>query len=62
MILNYDLAFLAMVLSHGHPDHTGGFREFSSLIGDRRGIEFVCHPEVFMKILDFILLFNYNIA
>ncbi len=40
----------AMVLSHGHPDHTGGFREFSSLIGDRRGIEFVCHPEVFMKL------------
>ncbi len=40
----------AMVLSHGHPDHTGGFRKFSSLIGaDRRGIEFVCHPGVFMK-------------
>ena len=40
----------AMVLSHGHPDHTGGFRKFSSLSGaDRRGIEFVCHPGVFMK-------------
>lgn len=40
----------AMVLSHGHSDHTGGFRQFSSLIvGDRGGIEFVCHPGVFMK-------------
>lgn len=40
----------AMVLSHGHSDHTGGFHGFSSLItGNKEGIEFVCHPGVFMK-------------
>lgn len=40
----------AMVLSHGHSDHTAGFRNFSSLIsGNRSGVEFVCHPGVFMK-------------
>ncbi|MBU4582439.1 MAG: MBL fold metallo-hydrolase [Proteobacteria bacterium] len=40
----------AMVLSHGHSDHTGGFQKFSSLMGgNRSGVEFVCHPGVFMK-------------
>jgi 7,8-dihydropterin-6-yl-methyl-4-(beta-D-ribofuranosyl)aminobenzene 5'-phosphate synthase len=40
----------AMVLSHGHSDHTGGFSKFSSLIkGEKDKVEFVCHPGVFMK-------------
>ncbi len=40
----------AMVLSHGHSDHTGGFSMFSSLLkGEKDKVEFVCHPGVFMK-------------
>jgi 7,8-dihydropterin-6-yl-methyl-4-(beta-D-ribofuranosyl)aminobenzene 5'-phosphate synthase len=50
-LLGADVAGVkAMVLSHGHSDHTGGFRKFSSLMGpDRKEVEFVCHPGVFMK-------------
>ncbi|HPI92673.1 MAG TPA: MBL fold metallo-hydrolase [Deltaproteobacteria bacterium] len=40
----------AMVLSHGHSDHTGGIQRFSSLItGKKDAIEFVCHPGAFIK-------------
>jgi 7,8-dihydropterin-6-yl-methyl-4-(beta-D-ribofuranosyl)aminobenzene 5'-phosphate synthase len=40
----------AMVLSHGHSDHIGGIHMFSSLMGETAGgLEFVCHPGVFMK-------------
>ncbi len=43
-------AVKAVVLSHGHSDHTGGIHMFSSLMGENRlGLEFVCHPGVFMK-------------
>ncbi|HPC47075.1 MAG TPA: MBL fold metallo-hydrolase [Deltaproteobacteria bacterium] len=38
----------AFVLSHGHSDHTGGFRRLSALVtGPKDAIEFVCHPGVF---------------
>jgi 7,8-dihydropterin-6-yl-methyl-4-(beta-D-ribofuranosyl)aminobenzene 5'-phosphate synthase len=38
----------ALVLSHGHSDHTGSFPRFSSLIkGEKSKVEFVCHPGVF---------------
>ncbi len=40
----------AMVLSHGHSDHTGGIHMLSSLMGENAGgLEFVCHPGVFMR-------------
>ena len=39
----------AMVLSHGHSDHTGGLMRFSAMLKKKRGVEFVCHPGVFMR-------------
>lgn len=40
----------ALVLSHGHSDHTGGFERLSALMPGHRGdVEFVCHPGVFMR-------------
>lgn len=39
----------AMVLSHGHSDHTGGLIRLSAMLKKKRGVEFVCHPGVFMK-------------
>jgi 7,8-dihydropterin-6-yl-methyl-4-(beta-D-ribofuranosyl)aminobenzene 5'-phosphate synthase len=40
----------AMVLSHGHSDHTGGIANLSvALKGKERGVEFVCHPGVFVR-------------
>jgi len=39
----------AMVLSHGHSDHTGGLLKLSSMLKKKRGVEFVCHPGVFMR-------------
>lgn len=50
-ILGVDIVSVkAMVLSHGHSDHTGGFQKFSSLMGGNRSeVEFVCHPGIFMK-------------
>ena len=38
-----------LVLSHGHSDHTGGLMKLSSMLKKKRGVEFVCHPGVFMK-------------
>jgi 7,8-dihydropterin-6-yl-methyl-4-(beta-D-ribofuranosyl)aminobenzene 5'-phosphate synthase len=38
-----------MVLSHGHSDHTGGLMRLSAMLKKKRGVEFVCHPGVFMK-------------
>ena len=38
-----------LVLSHGHSDHTGGLIRLSSMLKKKRGVEFVCHPGVFMK-------------
>jgi 7,8-dihydropterin-6-yl-methyl-4-(beta-D-ribofuranosyl)aminobenzene 5'-phosphate synthase len=38
----------AVVLSHGHFDHTGGLRDVVREIGGgRREVEIVCHPDVF---------------
>jgi len=50
-LLGVDIGSIrAMVLSHGHSDHTGGFQRFSALIkGNKRGVEFVCHPNVFLR-------------
>jgi 7,8-dihydropterin-6-yl-methyl-4-(beta-D-ribofuranosyl)aminobenzene 5'-phosphate synthase len=40
----------AMVLSHGHSDHTGGIVNLSAeLKGKERGVEFVCHPGAFAR-------------
>ncbi len=40
----------AMVLSHGHSDHTGGFQKLSAMLkGKERAVEFVCHPGVFTR-------------
>jgi 7,8-dihydropterin-6-yl-methyl-4-(beta-D-ribofuranosyl)aminobenzene 5'-phosphate synthase len=40
----------AMVLSHGHSDHTGGFLKLSAMLkGNERKVEFVCHPGVFTR-------------
>lgn len=40
----------ALVLSHGHSDHTFGMHGLSSLItGDKGAVEFVCHPGVFTR-------------
>jgi 7,8-dihydropterin-6-yl-methyl-4-(beta-D-ribofuranosyl)aminobenzene 5'-phosphate synthase len=36
----------AVVLSHGHNDHTGGFDRLAAMVGTRN-IPFVVHPEVF---------------
>lgn len=40
----------AMVLSHGHMDHFGGFGRIADMIDrDRSDIEFVAHPDVFLQ-------------
>jgi 7,8-dihydropterin-6-yl-methyl-4-(beta-D-ribofuranosyl)aminobenzene 5'-phosphate synthase len=45
--LSLDLSNVeALVLSHGHPDHTGGFRNISKKL-KRSGLEFVAHPAAF---------------
>ena len=36
----------AVVLSHGHSDHTGGMKKMTALIG-RKGIPFLVHPAAF---------------
>ncbi|HAJ27930.1 MAG TPA: MBL fold metallo-hydrolase [Syntrophus sp. (in: bacteria)] len=46
-ILGADLSSVeAVVLSHGHNDHTGGFEKLTEMIG-KRNIPFVVHPTVF---------------
>ena len=46
-ILGADLSAVeAVVLSHGHNDHTGGFEKLAELLG-KRSIPFVVHPMVF---------------
>jgi len=46
-ILGADLSSVeAVVLSHGHNDHTGGFEKLTEMLG-RRNIPFVVHPTVF---------------
>ena len=46
-ILGADLGQVeAVVLSHGHNDHTGGFDKLTEMLG-RRNIPFVVHPEIF---------------
>jgi 7,8-dihydropterin-6-yl-methyl-4-(beta-D-ribofuranosyl)aminobenzene 5'-phosphate synthase len=45
--LNVDMGKVeAMVLSHGHMDHYGGFKELVAMIG-KQGITLVVHPAVF---------------
>lgn len=45
--LNADLSTVdVMVLSHGHPDHTGGLEAMAAAVG-RKGIELVVHPAAF---------------
>jgi len=45
--LNLDMtAIEAMVLSHGHSDHIGGFEQLTRRVG-KKNIEFVVHPAVF---------------
>jgi 7,8-dihydropterin-6-yl-methyl-4-(beta-D-ribofuranosyl)aminobenzene 5'-phosphate synthase len=47
--LNADLkAVGAMVLSHGHIDHTGGFCQLAQKVG-KKGIPFVVHPAAFRR-------------
>lgn len=47
--LNLDLTKVeALVLSHGHPDHTGGLKSLCERIA-RPGIEFLAHPAVFRQ-------------
>ncbi len=42
--LNADLSSVeAIALSHGHPDHTGGFKQLVEMTG-KKGIKFVLHP------------------
>lgn len=46
-ILEADLSSVeAVVLSHGHNDHTGGFEKLTEMLG-RRNIPLVVHPMVF---------------
>lgn len=46
-ILGADLSSVeAVVLSHGHNDHTGGFEKLTEMLG-KRSIPFVVHPTVF---------------
>ena len=46
-ILGADLSSVeAVVLSHGHNDHTGGFDKLAGMLG-KRNIPFVVHPAVF---------------
>ncbi|MFA5182351.1 MAG: MBL fold metallo-hydrolase [Syntrophales bacterium] len=48
-ILGADLSAVeAVVLSHGHNDHTGGFDKLTEMLG-RRNIPFVVHPTVFRQ-------------
>jgi 7,8-dihydropterin-6-yl-methyl-4-(beta-D-ribofuranosyl)aminobenzene 5'-phosphate synthase len=45
--LSLDLSSVeALVLSHGHPDHTGGLKNLSEKL-TRRGLDFVVHPAAF---------------
>jgi len=47
--LNADLkAVEAMALSHGHVDHTGGFRQLVQKVG-KKGIALVVHPAAFRR-------------
>ena len=47
--LNVDLSGVeALVLSHGHMDHTGGFQSLVQAVG-KPGIELVAHPAVFRQ-------------
>jgi 7,8-dihydropterin-6-yl-methyl-4-(beta-D-ribofuranosyl)aminobenzene 5'-phosphate synthase len=40
----------AMVLSHGHMDHFGGFEQIADMMdSDRSGLEFVVHPDAFLQ-------------
>lgn len=39
----------AMVLSHGHMDHLGGFEKIADMVVDSAGIEFVVHPDAFLQ-------------
>ncbi|MCX5827789.1 MAG: MBL fold metallo-hydrolase [Deltaproteobacteria bacterium] len=46
-ILGADLSSVeAVVLSHGHNDHTGGFDKLTEMLG-KRNIPFIVHPTVF---------------
>ena len=46
-MLGADLSSVeAVVLSHGHNDHTGGFAKLTEMLG-KRSIPFVVHPKVF---------------
>jgi len=48
-ILGADLGQVeAVVLSHGHNDHTGGFDKLTEMLG-KRNIPFVVHPTVFRQ-------------
>jgi len=41
----------AVILSHGHQDHTGGLAALSAVLGERRPV-LVAHPEAFCSRLD----------
>ena len=46
--LGLDMAGVeALVLSHGHIDHTGGFQSIVDMVAD--GIDFVVHPGAFVS-------------